>query len=145
LPGSTGAEGPRGPAGITLLAQSSPVYFLGTSSGFIEEAFSVPFVTTADGPVKVSWDDYRGGIFGTAASSACIYRLSIDGAFVGGHRRMNVYGSTLMVEDWGTITFFAPSVGAGSHIAQLSVQSQYGANCIAGANGPSTSVIVEGY
>ena len=144
--GAPGNHGPQGPAGIALLAHYGPTYFLASSSGSIDFAFGTSFTTTVAGPVKVTWEDYRAGVFGSVGTSACIYRVSIDGTFVGSHRRMTVNGSTAFVEDWGTYTFFAPTIGPGSHTVEVWVQSNFGASCITGGNGPgATSLLVEGY
>ena len=133
---------------MALLAYIQPTYFAATSSGLIDTAFSLAFQKNQPGPVKISWEDYRGGIFGTASSSACIYRVYIDGTIVGGHRRMNVYGASTMVEDWGTFTFFAPSVAAGAHTVSVTFQSNFGASCLVGGgtgNPNGSTLLVEGY
>lgn len=146
LPGDTGpagAEGPRGPAGVTLLAHISPNYSAVTSS--FATVFTTAFDVPQAGPVKVSWDDARQGVFG-AANSACDYRLSIDGVFVGSHRRLTVNGASNAVTDWGTYTFFAPSVGAGSHSLELTISPLQGATCFAGSGSLGiSSLVIEGY
>jgi collagen triple helix repeat protein len=142
--GPAGAEGPQGPAGITLLAHFRPNYQASTSSTTVV-AFTTSFEVLHTGAVKVSWDDARSGVFG-AANSFCDFRLSIDGVPFGAHRRLAVNGATSVVDDWGTYTFLAPSVAAGSHTLEVWISSSGGAICLAGsANVGISSLIVEGY
>jgi hypothetical protein len=141
--GPNGAEGPQGPAGIALLAYVSPNYQAVTSSPGV--VYTTSFDVPLAGPVKVSWDDARSGVFGNA-NSFCDYRLSIDGVFVGSHRRVTVNGASNVVTDWGTFTFFAPHVEAGSHSLELWISPGQGATCFAGAgNQGISSLVIEGY
>lgn len=142
--GPEGPEGPQGPAGITLLAYDSPNYQVISSSPSWSILFSTSFMQV-EGPVKVSWDDARMGVFG-AANSFCDYSMTIDGVFVG-HRRLTVNGASNGVTDWGTYTFFLPNVAAGSHTLSFQSSSNGGAACFSGGGGTPglSSVIVEGY
>ena len=144
--GATGPEGPQGaqgPAGLALVAHFTPVYsFTSSSPG---AAFQVQFSLPAAGPVKVSWDDARQGFFG-AANSQCDYRVFLDGTPLG-HRRLTVNGATSAVTDWGTYTFFVPSLAAGDHELSVVVLPAQGATCSSGAGAVPglSSVIVETY
>ncbi len=141
--GPSGPQGPQGPAGITLLAYLSFNYQAVTSSTAV--VYTTSFDVPLAGPVKVSWDDARSGVFGSA-NSFCDYRLSVDGHPVGSHRRVTVNGAVNAVTDWGTFTFFAPHLEAGSHSLELWILPGQGATCFAGyGNQGTSSLVIEGY
>lgn len=140
--GAAGAQGPQGPAGVTLLAYATPTFDFVTTTGAEVPALTLGFSKAQAGPVKITWDGYRAGLFGTANSS-CEYYVTVDGVRLNHMRRMLVNGSS--VEDWGTFTFFAPNVGPGTHTIGVVVASGGGANCSVGGGVQSTALMVEGY
>jgi hypothetical protein len=134
--------GLQGPAGIVLIAHESPNYQTVSSSPAL--AFSTSFSLSASGPVKISWDDARQGVFG-ALNSFCDYRLSVDGVSLG-HRRLTVNGALNAVTDWGTYTFFAPVLGSGIHGVDVFVLPGQGATCFSGSGALGlSSLIIEAY
>jgi len=63
------------------------------------------FETIQTGAVKISWDDYRLGLFGVPNGSMCRYQAFIDNTLWGGERRIEVNGaSTVPTTDHGTYT-----------------------------------------
>lgn len=142
LQGVAGPAGPEGPAGVTLLAHITPVYSVVTTSA--TAAYSSTFQIVDAGPVKLTWDDARSGVFG-AANSFCDYRLSVDGSSLG-HRRLSVNGAPNVVDDWGTFTFFAANLSPGVHSVELIVLPAQGATCFAGSgNLGLSSILIEQY
>lgn len=141
-PGPQGDTGPEGPAGVTLLTHIVPNYSVAASSATF--AYSATFDVVNPGPVKLTWDDVRSGVFG-ASNSFCDYRLSVDGSSLG-HRRLNVNGATSVTDDWGSFTFFADNLSPGVHSVELVVLPAQGATCFAGSgNLGLSSIIIEQY
>ena len=146
--GPQGAAGPQGPAGVVLVAynqsQTNAIANAASPSALVK-MFS--FATPLTGAVKVSWDDYRIGIFGVAGNSMCEYRAYIDDTQWGGTRRLEVdTASSVPTTEHGTYTFFGPALSAGNHTFLLYVLSGANANCYVGwgnQNAGGSSIIVE--
>jgi hypothetical protein len=125
-----------------LVARLTPNYTTVTSTA--AAAFTLDFTLPTAGPLKLSWDDARQGVFGTA-NSFCDYRMSLDATNLG-HRRLTVNGAANAITDWGTYTFSLPDVEAGEHQLSVVILPGGGATCFSGSGALGLStVLVESY
>lgn len=148
--GPQGVAGPQGPPGVSLVGfDNSPTSVIANSSAPSALVKALSFETIQTGAIKISWDDYRLGLFGVPNGSMCRYQAFIDNTLWGGERRMEVNGaSTVPTTDHGTYTFFGPLLAPGVHNLTLYVISGGGANCQVGwgtQNPGASSLIVEAY
>jgi hypothetical protein len=148
--GPQGVAGPQGPPGVSLVGfDNSPTSVIANSSAPSAIVKALSFETIQAGAIKISWDDYRLGVFGVPNGSMCRYQAFIDNILWGGERRIEVNGaSTVPTTDHGTYTFFGPALAAGVHNLSLYVISGGGANCQVGwgaQNPGASSLIVEAY
>ncbi len=148
--GPQGVAGPQGLPGVSLAGfDNSPTSVIANSSTPSALVKALSFETIQSGAVKITWDDYRLGLFGVPNGSMCRYQAFIDNTLWGGERRIEVNGaSTVPTTDHGTYTFFGPSLAAGVHNLSLYVISGGGANCHVGWGGQNpgaSSLIVESY